>query len=75
MLSKKMGFSYYVDLHIIVEGQLPVREGHHIAHLVEDAVLRELPQVSGVLVHVEPEEELSAKGIVRLNNGREQNRT
>jgi cation diffusion facilitator family transporter len=55
-LARKMGFSYYVDLHIIVEGQLSVREGHHTAHQVEDAVLRELPQVSEVLVHVVPEE-------------------
>ena len=71
-LARKMGFNFYVDLHIIVDGGLPVREGHHIAHRVEDAVLRELPQVSEVLVHVEPEEELSAKGIARVNDGREQ---
>jgi divalent metal cation (Fe/Co/Zn/Cd) transporter len=37
-----------------------------VAHLVEDSVLRELPQISEVLVHVEPEEELAAKGIARV---------
>jgi len=58
---RKMGFSFYVDLHVIVNGELPVREGHRVAHLVEDSVLRELPQISEVLVHVEPEEELAAK--------------
>jgi divalent metal cation (Fe/Co/Zn/Cd) transporter len=31
---RKMGFSFYVDLHIIVKGELSVREGHRIAHLV-----------------------------------------
>jgi cation diffusion facilitator family transporter len=63
---RKMGFSFYVDLHIIVSGELSVREGHRIAHLVEDSVLHELPHISEVLVHVEPEEELAAKGIARV---------
>ena len=35
-------------------------------HLVEESVLQQLPQVSEVLVHVEPEEELAAKGIARV---------
>jgi cation diffusion facilitator family transporter len=60
---RKMGFNYYADLHIVVKGELSVREGHRIAHQVEDDVLRALPQVSEVLVHVEPEEELAAKQI------------
>ena len=51
---RKMGFSFYVDLHIIVDGELSVREGHRVADLVEDSVLRELQQISEVLVHVEP---------------------
>jgi cation diffusion facilitator family transporter len=63
---RKMGFSFYVDLHIIVSGELSVREGHRLAHLVKDSVLEELPQIAEVLVHVEPEEELAAKGIARV---------
>jgi cation diffusion facilitator family transporter len=63
---RKMGFSFYVDLHIIVKGELSVREGHRIAHLVENSVLEELPQISEVLVHVEPEEELAAKHLARV---------
>ena len=56
---RKMGFSYYVDLHIVVDGRMTVREGHPIAHSVEDKVLASLSQISEVLVHVEPEEELT----------------
>ena len=56
-----MGFSFYVDLHVIVNGEKSVREGHHIAHRVEDEVLATVPQVSEVLVHIEPEEELIIK--------------
>jgi divalent metal cation (Fe/Co/Zn/Cd) transporter len=55
---RKMGFSYYVDLHIIVLGNLTVREGHRIGHEVEARLLTKEPQIAEVLVHVEPEEEL-----------------
>jgi cation diffusion facilitator family transporter len=58
--ARKMGLSYYVDLHIVVHGQLSVRDGHRIAHAVEREILSALPQVSEVLVHVEPEEELAS---------------
>jgi cation diffusion facilitator family transporter len=55
---RKMGFSFYVDLHVVVKGNLSVREGHEIAHQVKATVLNEMPQISEVLVHIEPEEEL-----------------
>jgi cation diffusion facilitator family transporter len=58
---RKMGFTYYVDLHIVVPGEMSVREGHRLSHQVEGEVLRALPQVAEVLVHVEPEEELTIK--------------
>lgn len=58
---RKMGFSFYVDLHIVVDGEITVREGHVLSHRVEDEILAALPQVAEVLVHVEPEEELSRK--------------
>ncbi|HEY5368924.1 MAG TPA: cation diffusion facilitator family transporter [Hanamia sp.] len=51
---RKMGFDYYVDIHIEVEGQLSVTEGHRIAHLVKDALLESNLSVTNVLVHVEP---------------------
>jgi cation diffusion facilitator family transporter len=46
---RKVGFSYYVDLHIVVEGSMTVRHGHNIAHDVEDAVLQRVPQIEEVL--------------------------
>ena len=56
---RKMGFSFYVDLHIVVKGEMSVREGHTLSHRVENEILTALPQVAEVLVHVEPEEELA----------------
>jgi cation diffusion facilitator family transporter len=58
---RKMGFSFYVDLHIVVDGELTVREGHLLSHKVEDELLGALPRVAEVLVHVEPQEELTTK--------------
>jgi len=55
-----MGLSFYVDLHIVVK--LSVREGHRLAHKVQAEVLKALAQVSEVLVHTEPEEELAVEG-------------
>lgn len=56
-LVRKMGFEYFVDLHIIVNGNLSVKEGHSIAHAVKDEVMRQKPSVYDVLIHVEPTED------------------
>jgi len=53
---RKMGLEYYVDLHVLVDGNLPVREGHRIAHRVKDAIRADHPAVRDVLVHVEPDD-------------------
>jgi cation diffusion facilitator family transporter len=60
---RKMGFDYYVDLHVVVDGNLPVRDGHRIAHDVKDAIRVAYPRVADVLVHVEPDtQEVSMPG-------------
>jgi cation diffusion facilitator family transporter len=51
---RKMGFDYHVDMHIEVDGQLSVTEGHRIAHLVKDTLLESKLRVINVLIHVEP---------------------
>lgn len=55
---RKVGFRYYVDLHVVVNGNLSVRSGHAISHQVEGRVQAEVERVEKVLVHIEPEEEL-----------------
>jgi cation diffusion facilitator family transporter len=51
---RKMGFDYYVDLHAVVDRNMPVWQGHEIAHLVKDAIRTAHPEVVDVLVHIEP---------------------
>lgn len=51
---RKMGFDYYVDLHVVVDGNLSVRRGHEIAHRVKDEIKSAYPRVADVLIHIEP---------------------
>lgn len=52
---RKMGMTYYVDLHMIVDGNISVIEGHKIAHDLKDEIQKQIPQVADVLVHTEPD--------------------
>lgn len=54
---RKMGFEYYVDLHVVVNGEVSVRSGHKIGHDVKDAVRQANPKITDVLVHIEPQGE------------------
>jgi cation diffusion facilitator family transporter len=51
---RKMGLSFYADLHIGVKGDISVREGHRIAHAVKRAIQQAEPRIADALVHVEP---------------------
>ncbi len=51
---RKMGFDYFVDLHLQVDGSLSVTEGHAIAHAVKKLLLESDLMIKDVLVHVEP---------------------
>ena len=53
-LVRKMGISFYVDLHIGVDGGISVRDGHEIAHQVKDTIKATDARIADVLVHVEP---------------------
>jgi len=51
---RKTGMKYHVDLHIIVDGEISVQEGHLISHNLKDKLKEEIPQILNVLIHVEP---------------------
>jgi len=53
---RKAGMQFHVDLHIIVNGQISVREGHNIAHKLQNVLGKEIPELSNILIHVEPNE-------------------
>lgn len=55
---RKAGMTFLVDLHIAVDAEISVKEGHEIAHTVKSQILETLPEVVDVLIHVEPDDEL-----------------
>jgi len=53
---RKAGMKYHVDLHVIVDGKMSVKEGHDIAHNLKDYLRNEIPNLGHVLIHIEPNE-------------------
>ena len=51
---RKMGYQYYVDMHVEVDPEMTVRRSHEIAHDVKDRICTKVPAVRDVLVHIEP---------------------
>lgn len=51
---RKMGMHYIVDLHVIVQKDLTVFEGHQIAHNVKDTLMNDIPDIADILIHIEP---------------------
>ena len=54
---RKLGVDYFVDLDVLCDPNLTIREGHEIAHDVGERLHAEFPQVRKVLVHVEPSDD------------------
>jgi cation diffusion facilitator family transporter len=46
-----------VDMHIVVDGSISVREGHDIADEVEKRIIEGIPEVLDVIIHVDPPED------------------
>ncbi|MCW5980662.1 MAG: cation transporter [Bryobacteraceae bacterium] len=53
-LARRSGFGYFVDMHIEVDGRVPVRDGHEIAHRVKDALTGSDLRILDASIHVEP---------------------
>jgi cation diffusion facilitator family transporter len=53
-LVRRSGLMLFVDIHVVVDGELSVREGHEIAHRVKDALLGSDLRVLDAAIHIEP---------------------
>jgi len=53
-IARKMGYHYYVDMHVEVDPEMTVQKSHEIAHRVKSRICGVLPVISDVLVHIEP---------------------
>jgi divalent metal cation (Fe/Co/Zn/Cd) transporter len=46
-----------MDLHLEVEGQMSVRQGHEISETARQTLMARYPKVIDVMVHLEPADE------------------
>lgn len=51
---RKAGMKFHIDLHAIVDGEIPVKIGHEISHHLKDHLIKEIPNIGHVLIHIEP---------------------
>jgi len=51
---RKSGLGFFVDIHVEVNANISVKQGHAIAHDVKDTLLNSPLGIKDVLVHIEP---------------------
>lgn len=52
--SRKMGLGSHVDMHISVDKNITVEEGHAISHRVKDNIKEKIPSIIDIHIHIEP---------------------
>ena len=60
-LVRKVGYDYFVDMHVEVDPQMTVQHSHEIAHDVKDKIREQRHAVRDVLVHIEPARKAEVK--------------
>jgi cation diffusion facilitator family transporter len=56
---RKSGIGLFVELHVRVDGDMPVRVGHQISHTVKNHLRAINPHIVDVVVHLEPHEAIA----------------
>jgi divalent metal cation (Fe/Co/Zn/Cd) transporter len=51
---RKSGLEFFTDIHIEVDQNLTVAQGHRIGHQVKDRLMQRFPSLRDDLVHLEP---------------------
>jgi cation diffusion facilitator family transporter len=54
LLVRRAGLEHLVDIHVEVEPEITVHEGHEIGHNVKDRLISHYITIKDVLVHIEP---------------------
>lgn len=54
--TRKLAHYIYIDLHLEVDGNMSVTQGHQISEDVKEILIRKNPKIIDVLVHLEPKQ-------------------
>jgi cation diffusion facilitator family transporter len=52
--SRKIGQTIFLDMHVLVDGNIPVKEGHFISEQVKKNLMEYNSDILDVMVHIEP---------------------
>jgi len=44
----------FLDLHVWMDGDLPLHEAHRISHVVKDRLMARFPEIKDAVIHIEP---------------------
>ena len=44
----------FLDLHLWLDGNMPLKEAHAASHVVKDRLMTKFPQLADVVIHIEP---------------------
>ena len=66
--TRMMGQDLFIDVHILVDSYISVSEGHHIAQLVHNKLLKQYPMIKDVVIHVDPEDDEKCAPSLNLPN-------
>ncbi len=64
--TRQAGGQALADVHILVSPRISVSEGHHIAERVHRKLETEVPEISDVVVHIDPEDDETAAPCLHL---------
>lgn len=53
-LVRKSGMKFHVDLHVIVDANISVKQGHELAHKLKNVLYQEIQDLGQILIHIEP---------------------
>ena len=53
---RKVGLAFYVDLHVQADAAMSLHEAHVVSGKVKSSIRERVPEVAGVLIHMEPDE-------------------
>ncbi|HEY0242282.1 MAG TPA: cation diffusion facilitator family transporter [Gemmatimonadaceae bacterium] len=56
--ARKAGLVYYVDIHVQADPGMSLHDAHEVSGAVKSAIRASVPTVAGVLVHMEPFEDM-----------------
>ena len=64
--TRRMGPDALVDVHVLVDPELSVSEGHHVSETARSRLIGRFDEVQDVLVHIDPEDDEESRPSVGL---------